>query len=380
MTPEEREELIWTPHRPWNSWDSGQRKWVSTPLCSMHKPEHQSYTTSPSWAKECDLAYRKPPPPTKWAPKVEQLIHSSNWGPAKLRPSTTEATAARTLQRSESIVPTERLEKSFSPTLPGEKNDSRSSPCQSPHGLDSVHSQLAGPMHGSGRRVSCCKPLHFRVMTLLDSSAISGQGLTDCNLSKSAAVRRLAMQTKFEMIFGRVFQSEPSLAQKLTCFNEAGLTIKSAEGDKTTCTLKHGKRCIDWFRVSASSGADIDAIQIIRTDAFARPYSPVTVSLQKTQVARMKKLVVDAPAKIPRKLLIGPLKTPPNARRATTVAQKSPRLSDVGTAMLGTRPKRASTISGGTLSTNSCILLASTCREHVQLPCPTCHCRGHHLQ
>ena len=145
-------------------------------------------------------------------------------------------------------------------------------PCQSPHGLDSVHSQLAGPMHGSGRRVSCCKPLHFMVMTLLDSSAISSQGLTDCNLSKSAAVRRLAMQTKFEMIFGRVFQSEPSLAQKLTCFNEAGLTIKSAEGDKTTCTLKHGKRCIDWFRVSASSGADIDAIQIIRTDAFARPY------------------------------------------------------------------------------------------------------------
>ena len=90
------------------------------------------------------------------------------------------------------------------------------------------------------------------IRTRLDGSAItvasgyrySNLGLKGCSLSLVATVCRLAMQTRLETAGGGDFQSEPVSHKKLTCFAEAGLTIKSAERDNTTCTSKHGGPCL----------------------------------------------------------------------------------------------------------------------------------------
>ena len=53
-------------------------------------------------------------------------------------------------------------------------------------------------------------------------------------------------------------------------------------------------------------------------EAFTRPHSLVTVSI-KPHLVRLKKLVMDAPAKI--EPLIGTLKTHPTTRQATRAAK-----------------------------------------------------------
>ena len=80
-------------------------------------------------------------------------------------------------------------------------------------------------------------------------------------------------------------------------------------------------RCIDWFLVCEFGRRHSGAVQI-RRDAFTRLHIPVTVSF-KPSLPRLKKLVVDALAKIPLENMMEPLQTPPKARRPTTVAPKA---------------------------------------------------------
>ena len=146
------------------------------------------------------------------------------------------------------------------------------------------------------------------IVTLLDGVAIavasgywfSSQGLKECNL--------------LDVIVGGDFQVEPALAQNLECFAMSGLVLKAADRDKTTCTSKFGGRCIDWFLMSASVGAAVDQIAV-RKEAFTRPHSPVCVTF-KPRCSLLKKLVMDAPQKLPFEPIIGPLKTLPAASRA----------------------------------------------------------------
>ena len=86
----------------------------------------------------------------------------------------------------------------------------------------------------------------------------------------------------------------------------SGLVIKAADRNKTTCTSKFGRRCIDWFLMSASVGAAVDQI-VVRKEAFTRPHSPVCVTF-KPRLSLLKKLVMDAPQKLPVEPIIGPLK------------------------------------------------------------------------
>ena len=77
---------------------------------------------------------------------------------------------------------------------------------------------------------------------------------------------------------------------------------------------KFGGRCIDWFLMSASVGAAVDQIAV-RKEAFTRPHSPVCVTF-KPRLSLLKKLVMDAPQKLPFEPIIGPLKLLPGASRA----------------------------------------------------------------
>ena len=58
--------------------------------------------------------------------------------------------------------------------------------------------------------------------------------------------------------------------------------------------------------MSASVGAAVDQI-VVRKEAFTRPHSPVCVTF-KPRLSLLKKLVMDAPQKLPIEPIIGPLK------------------------------------------------------------------------
>ena len=86
----------------------------------------------------------------------------------------------------------------------------------------------------------------------------------------------------------------------------SGLVLMAADRSTTTCTSKFGGRCIDWFLMSASVGAAVDQI-VARNESFTRPHSPVCVTF-KPRLSLLKKLVMDAPQKLPIEPVIGPLK------------------------------------------------------------------------
>ena len=58
--------------------------------------------------------------------------------------------------------------------------------------------------------------------------------------------------------------------------------------------------------MSASVGAAVDQIDV-RKEAFSRPHSPVCVTV-KPRLSLLKKLVMDAPQKLPTEPIIGPLR------------------------------------------------------------------------
>ena len=82
------------------------------------------------------------------------------------------------------------------------------------------------------------------MVTLLDGVAIavasrnwfSIQGLKECNLRLFSVVCQFASATTLDVVVGDDFQVEPALAQNLECFSMAGLVLKAANRDKTTCT------------------------------------------------------------------------------------------------------------------------------------------------
>ena len=77
---------------------------------------------------------------------------------------------------------------------------------------------------------------------------------------------------------------------------------------------KFGGRCIDWFLMSAIVGAAVVQM-VVRKEAFTRPHSPVCVTF-KPPLSLLKKLVMDAPQKLPIEPIIGPLKPLPVAWNA----------------------------------------------------------------
>ena len=122
------------------------------------------------------------------------------------------------------------------------------------------------------------------------------------------------------------FQVEPALAQNFECFTMAGLVLKVANGDRTTCASKFGGRCIDWFVTSARMEAAVDQI-VVRKEAFTRPHSPVCVTF-KPRLSLLKILVMDAPQKLPTEPTIGPhrpLLVAPNAENLVWAAVQSAR-------------------------------------------------------
>ena len=172
------------------------------------------------------------------------------------------------------------------------------------------------------------------IVTLLDGVAItvasgywfSSQGLKECNLRLFSVVCQFASATTLDVIVGGDFQVEPALAQNLECFAMSGLVLKAADRSKTTCTSKFGGRCIDWFLMTASVGAAVDQI-VVRKRAFARPHSPVCVTF-KPRLSLLKKLVMDAPQKLPIEPITGPLKPLPvawNAGKLVRAAVQSAR-------------------------------------------------------
>ena len=216
----------------------------------------------------------------------------------------------------------------FSPALQGDKDDSRS---WTAGVAILVRDSLGLARWTAGLQEPVAQPvddgivpgrLVAGIVTLLDGVAIavasgywfSSQGLKECNLRLFSVVCQFASATTLDVIVGGDFQVEPALAQNLECFAMSGLVLKAADRDKTTCTSKFGGRCIDWFLMSASVGAAVDQIAV-RKEAFTRPHSPVCVTF-KPRLSLLKKLVMDAPQKLPFEPIIGPLKPLPGASRA----------------------------------------------------------------
>ena len=359
--------LTWTKLGQPRNWRNGQSRWELTSLSTTVSPAPKVFSDSPRLQSACvrfdtdqnespaagvdvapvepparcriDRVFARPPQqpqPAKWALKVE-TVNSSNWGPAKSWLSMTDASVV--LLQEHHLSPDRCVEARawcqkrgwkalFSPALPGSKDDHRSwtagvailvrealGLARWTAGLQELAPQTSDDGIVPGRLVA-------GIVTLLDGVAIavasgywfSGQGLKECNLRLFSAVCQLAQATTLDIVVGGDFQSEPVLAQELDCFALAGLVLKTASRDKTTCTSKFGGRCIDWFLMSSSLGAAVDQIEV-RKEAFTRPHSPVCV-LFKPRLSLLKNLVMDAPKKLPLEPMVGPLGPLPSARAA----------------------------------------------------------------
>ena len=216
----------------------------------------------------------------------------------------------------------ERVESTFSPALEGDKDDNRS---WTAGVAILVRDSLGMARWTAGLQEPVTQFLDdgiAGIVTLLDGVAIaiasgywfSSQGLKKCNHKLFSVVCQFASATTLDVIVGGDFQVEPALAQSLECFAMSGLVLKAADRSKNTCTSKFGGRCIDWFLMSASVGAAINQI-VVRKKAFTRPHSPVSVTF-KPRLSLLKKLVMDAPQKLPIEPIIGPLKPLPVAWNA----------------------------------------------------------------
>ena len=294
----------------------------------------------PCGTTRIDRVFARPPPPpqtAKWALNVE-TVNSSIWSPAKSWLSMTDASVVL-LQ--EHHLPPDRCDEArvwcrkrgwkalFSPALQGDKDDNRSwtagvailvrdslGLARWTAGLQEPVTQFLDDGIVRGRLVA-------GIVTLIGRcSGCGGQWVLVLEPGDSrnvisdwfSVVWQFASTTTLDVIVGGDFQVEPALAQNLECFAMSGLVLKAADRDKTTCTSKFGGRCIDCFLMSASMGAAVDQISV-RKEAFTRPHSPVCVTFN-PRLSLLKKLVMDAPQKLPFEPIVGPLKPLPGASRA----------------------------------------------------------------